>query len=104
MRKLFRVVIAIPCWLFLQSIGTMAFTMFLIIPFIGFFAGLGNLIAFLGTGNRYYLHESIGCFAMLITLFGGTLVCYSWIKTGDFDLDNLGMTHLENKYNTNNNE
>jgi uncharacterized membrane protein len=95
MKKMFRIITAIPCWLFLQSIGTLAFTLFGIIPLVGLIAGIGNIIAYLGTGYKEYLEESKDCFEMLISILGGTLVCYSWIQTGNFDIENIGLTHLQ---------
>lgn len=96
-RKLFRILIGIPCWIFLQSIGTIAFTLFGLAVIIGLAAGMGNLVAYIGTGDKEYLSESRACFEMLITIIGGTLVTYSWIQTGSFDMENLGLTHLEKK-------
>lgn len=95
MKKIFRIIVAVPCWVFLQSIGTFAFTLFLMFPILGLISGVGYLISYLGTGNKRHLDESFCSFEMLITLFGGTLTTYSWIQTGDFDMDNYGMTHLE---------
>lgn len=76
-RLIFRIITGIPAWLFLQSAGTLAFTLFGIFPLIGFVTGVGNFIMFLGTGNREFYYESLECFEMLITIFGGTLTTYS---------------------------
>jgi len=94
-RKLFRTIVAIPCFIVFQSIGTLAFTLLGLIPVVGILGGIGNYIKYLGTGNKEYLEDSKFDFSMLVTLFGGSLVCYSWIQTGDFDFDNIGLTHLD---------
>lgn len=96
MRKLFRILIAIPCWLFLQSVGILMFTIFGIVLFLGIGAGVAYMVSYLGTGNKNDLSESVEAFSMaFLSLFGGTLVTWSWIQTGDFDMDNLGLTHLQ---------
>jgi len=97
LRLIFRIIVAVPIWLFLQSLGTLAFTMFGIIPFLGLGSGLVYMVLYIGTGYKQYLSESLECFLMIVSIFGGSLVTWSWIKTGDFDLDNFGMTHIQNK-------
>ncbi len=97
MRKLFRIIVAIPCWLFLQSIGTLAFTLMgigvILLP-----ASIGLYILYLGTGNKDKLEEANDTLLMFLSVvFAGSLTTWSWIQTGDFDIENFGMTHLEKK-------
>tara|TARA_R110002020_G_scaffold148076_3_gene323902 strand:- start:710 stop:1012 length:303 start_codon:yes stop_codon:yes gene_type:complete len=100
MRILFRIIISIPIWLFLQGPGTLAFTMFFIIPLLCLWESIYRIIMYLGTGKKEHLDEFKFAISGLLTIFGGTLCCYSWIKTGDFDIDNFGTTHLEKKSNS----
>ena len=95
LRLIFRIIVAIPSLLFLQTIGTLAFTFGGILPIFGLFFGIEYYIRYLGTGKKSYLENSIESFSAVLTIFGGLAVTWSWIKTGDFDFDNYGMTHIQ---------